>query len=188
MRFLVFKYYRKSASFTVLLSLLSSCRLLYTCHFNYYYFFCFYFFRCWLRHTWFLTVADHALSQHQYCNFIISSNQQASSIKKQVLFKKKESLISFFLSWDTSAPLTSLSLCAAFIPVRVSLFFVLKINLQTNNSVFSPLFLIRLLAGLVRGRAQVSNLDLAESFCSRKKKKTVRERFCVACFLTMHFR
>lgn len=95
-----------------------------------------------------------------------------------MLFQKKESLISFFLSWDTSAPLTSLSLCAAFIPVRVSLFFVLKINLQTNNSVFSPLFLIRLLAGLVRGRAQVSNLDLAESFCSQKKEDGEREILC----------
>lgn len=39
---------------------------------------------------------------------------------------------------------------------------------------FPPLFLISL---LVRGRAQVSNLDLAESFCSQKKKP-VREILC----------
>lgn len=171
MRFLVFKYYRKSASFTVLLSLLSSCRLLYTCHFNYYYFFCFYFFRCWLRHTWLLTVADHAVSQHQYCNFIISSNQQASSIKKQVLFKKKKVWFLFSFLGTPQHPLPHFLCVLLSYQCEWVCFFVLKINLQTNNSVFSPLFLIRLLAGLVRGRAQVSNLDLAESFCSQKKRR-----------------
>lgn len=187
MRLLVFKYYRKSASFTVSLSLLSSCRLFYTCHFYYYYFFCFcfYFFRCWSRHTWLLTVGDHAVSQHQYCNFIISSNRQASSIKTQVLFKKKKVWFLFSFLGTPQYPLPHFLCVLLSCQCEWVCFFVLKINLQTNNSVFSPLFLIRL---LVRGRAQVSNCDLAESFCSPKKKKTVRERFCVACFLTMHFR